>query len=66
MVEIGGEIVVNGNSEKLKPWRIGIKRMLDKMKRLYELGEKGRPDVVQMESQVAPININFFITLLFC
>ena len=23
------------------------------MKRLYELGEKGRPDVVQMESQVA-------------
>ena len=36
-------------SEKLNE----SKRMLDKMKRLYELGEKGRPDVVQMESQVA-------------
>lgn len=29
------------------------KRLLGKMQRLYELGEKGRPDVVQMESQVA-------------
>ena len=36
-------------SEKLNE----SKRMLAKMKRLYELGEKGRPDVVQMESQVA-------------
>ena len=36
-------------SEKLNE----SKRMLDKMKCLYELGEKGRPDVVQMESQVA-------------
>ena len=34
-------------SEKLYESR----RMLAKMKRLYELGEKGRPDVVQMESQ---------------
>lgn len=34
------------------------KRMLDKMKRLYELGEKGRPDVVQMESQVAEDEYN--------
>ena len=36
-------------SEKLDESR----RMLAKMQRLYELGEKGRPDVVQMESQVA-------------
>ena len=36
-------------SEKLSESR----RMLAKMQRLYELGEKGRPDVVQMESQVA-------------
>ena len=36
-------------SEKLDESR----RMLAKTKRLYELGEKGRPDVVQMESQVA-------------
>ena len=36
-------------SEKLDESR----RMLTKTKRLYELGEKGRPDVVQMESQVA-------------
>ena len=34
------------------------KRMLVKMKRLYELGEKGRPDVVQMESQVAEDEYN--------
>ena len=36
-------------SEKLDESR----RMLAKTKRLYELGEKGRPDVVQIESQVA-------------
>ena len=36
-------------SEKLSESR----RMLAKMQRLYELGEKGRPDMVQMESQVA-------------
>ena len=36
-------------SEKLSESR----RMLAKMQRLYELGEKGRPDVVHMESQVA-------------
>ncbi len=36
-------------SEKLDESR----RMLAKTKRQYELGEKGRPDVVQMESQVA-------------
>ena len=36
-------------SEKLDESR----RMLAKSKRLYELGEKGRPDVVLMESQVA-------------
>ena len=36
-------------SEKLNESR----RMLAKTKRQYELGEKGRPDVVQMESQVA-------------
>ena len=41
-------------SEKLKE----SKRMLAKMKRLYELGEKGRPDVVQMESQVAEDEYN--------
>ena len=34
------------------------KRMLVKMQRLYELGEKGRPDVVQMESQVAEDEYN--------
>ena len=34
------------------------KRMLAKMKRLCELGEKGRPDVVQMESQVAEDEYN--------
>ena len=34
------------------------KRMLVKLKRLYELGEKGRPDVVQMESQVAEDEYN--------
>ena len=34
------------------------KRMLAKMKLLYELGEKGRPDVVQMESQVAEDEYN--------
>ena len=34
------------------------KRMLAKMKRLYELGEKGRPDVVQIESQVAEDEYN--------
>ena len=33
-------------------------RMLAKMKRLYELGEKGCPDVVQMESQVAEDEYN--------
>ncbi len=41
-------------SEKLNE----SKRMLDKMKRLYELGEKGRPDVVQIESQVAEDEYN--------
>ena len=41
-------------SEKLNE----SKRMLAKMKRLYELGEKGRPDVVQMESQVAEDEYN--------
>ena len=41
-------------SEKLNE----SKRMLTKMKRLYELGEKGRPDVVQMESQVAEDEYN--------
>ena len=41
-------------SEKLNE----SKRMLDKMKRLHELGEKGRPDVVQMESQVAEDEYN--------
>ena len=41
-------------SEKLNE----SKRMLAKMKRLYELGEKGRPDVVQMESQVAEDEFN--------
>ena len=34
------------------------KRQLAKMQRLYELGEKGRPDVVQMESQVAEDEYN--------
>ncbi len=29
MVEIGGEIVVSGNSEKLAPWRIGINKPTD-------------------------------------
>ena len=41
-------------SEKLSESR----RMLAKMKRLYELGEKGRPDVMQMESQVAEDEYN--------
>ena len=41
-------------SEKLNE----SKRMLAKMKRLYELGEKGRPDVVQMESEVAEDEYN--------
>ena len=41
-------------SEKLNE----SKRMQAKMKRLYELGEKGRPDVVQMESQVAEDEFN--------
>ena len=41
-------------SEKLNE----SKRMLAKMKRLYGLGEKGRPDVVQMESQVAEDEYN--------
>lgn len=41
-------------SEKLNE----SKRMLTKMQRLYELGEKGRPDVVQMESQVAEDEYN--------
>ena len=41
-------------SEKLNE----SKRMQAKMKRLYELGEKGRPDVVQMESQVAEDEYN--------
>ena len=41
-------------SEKLNE----SKRMLVKMQRLYELGEKGRPDVVQMESQVAEDEYN--------
>lgn len=34
------------------------KRLLAKMQRLYELGEKGRPDVVQVESQVAEDEYN--------
>ena len=34
------------------------KRLLGMMQRLYELGEKGRPDVVQMESQVAEDEYN--------
>lgn len=29
MVEIGGEIVVSGNSEKMLPWRIGINKPTD-------------------------------------
>lgn len=41
-------------SEKLNESKL----MLVKMKRLYELGEKGRPDVVQMESQVAEDEYN--------
>ena len=41
-------------SEKLDESR----RMLAKTKRQYELGEKGRPDVVQMESQVAEDEYN--------
>lgn len=41
-------------SEKLNE----SKRMLAKMQRLYELGEKGRPDVVQIESQVAEDEYN--------
>ena len=41
-------------SEKLNESKL----MLAKMKRLYELGEKGRPDVVQMESQVAEDEYN--------
>lgn len=41
-------------SDKLKE----SKRLLAKMQRLYELGEKGRPDVVQMESQVAEDEYN--------
>ena len=41
-------------SEKLNE----SKRMLAKMQRLYELGEKGHPDVVQMESQVAEDEYN--------
>ena len=41
-------------SEKLNE----SKRMLAKMQCLYELGEKGRPDVVQMESQVAEDEYN--------
>lgn len=41
-------------SEKLNE----SKRMLAKMQRLYELGEKGCPDVVQMESQVAEDEYN--------
>ena len=43
-------------SEKLDESR----RMLTKTKRLYELGEKGRPDVVQMESQVAEDEYCFY------
>ena len=43
------EASIQITSEKLSESR----RMLAKMQRLYELGEKGRPDVVQMESQVA-------------
>ena len=37
MVEIGGEIVVNGNSEKLQPWRIGINKYAEGLpgKRYY-------------------------------
>ena len=34
------------------------KRLLAKTQRLFELGEKGRPDVVQMESQVAEDEYN--------
>ena len=41
-------------SDKLKE----SKRLLAKMQRLFELGEKGRPDVVQMESQVAEDEYN--------
>ena len=41
-------------SEKLDESR----RMLAKTKRQYDLGEKGRPDVVQMESQVAEDEYN--------
>lgn len=29
MVEIGGEIVVNGNSDKQVPWRVGINKPTD-------------------------------------
>ena len=48
------EASIRISSEKLNE----SKRMLAKMKRLYELGEKGRPDVVQMESQVAEDEYN--------
>ena len=48
------EVSIQIASEKLNE----SKRMLAKMKRLYELGEKGRPDVVQMESQVAEDEYN--------
>ena len=48
------EVSIRIASEKLNE----SKRMLAKMQRLYELGEKGRPDVVQMESQVAEDEYN--------
>ena len=35
MVEIGGEIVVNGNSDKQVPWRVGINKPTDDQ---YESG----------------------------
>ena len=34
------------------------RRLLERMQRLYDLGEKGRPDVVQMEAQVAEDEYN--------
>ena len=48
------EVSIQIASEKLAE----SKRLLGKMQRLYELGEKGRPDVVQMESQVAEDEYN--------
>ena len=54
----GGRCNLTNSFEQISDTKHAYPRGDKLMKRLYELGEKGRPDVVQMESQVAEDEYN--------